>query len=280
MLISTVIISAFCLQRISAANAEKRAFDLAQIEARFEGQQQAETEERGLSLSPTAPGEAARHRDDVSPDVRCQAECDRRLHSGLDMVKAHNAFGSLGLPSLIDEADLRFFCHLDNEHSQCLARCGFTVTFNMRDYVCKERTNEMVAVLPCYARAAGSLKRRCGSQRCGPYEEDEPGTEHRSAGSYGRKCNVMTCDLHCSREMLIGECGRENGIRSAQFLLDYSRLQVKQWMLDLADDLKQSISTVVPSTCLRIFCDRFTTENCTLQAMFASHRRRRVRVSV
>jgi hypothetical protein len=70
---------------------EKRAFDLAQLEARFEAALAGDVPEAETQrlLQAAAPG-ASRHRDDVTSDARCQADCDRRLHSGLDMVKVRN----------------------------------------------------------------------------------------------------------------------------------------------------------------------------------------------
>uniref|UniRef100_A0A0M3IMF5 Uncharacterized protein n=1 Tax=Ascaris lumbricoides TaxID=6252 RepID=A0A0M3IMF5_ASCLU len=108
-------------------------------------------------------------RDEAINDELCKKKCNDQLKSGLDMVKAHMAFGSIGVPPVIDSTDLVLFCRLDSQHDRCLRDCGFTVQFNMRDYVCKRHYQEMNLLLPCFAHAASMLKRQCGSERCGPY---------------------------------------------------------------------------------------------------------------
>lgn len=57
--------------------------------------------------------------------------------------QAHMAFGSIGVPPVIDSTDLALFCRLDSQHDRCLRDCGFTVQFNMRDYVCKRHYQEV-----------------------------------------------------------------------------------------------------------------------------------------
>uniref|UniRef100_A0A183UGE7 Apple domain-containing protein n=1 Tax=Toxocara canis TaxID=6265 RepID=A0A183UGE7_TOXCA len=56
---------------------------------------------------------------------------------------AHMAFGSIGVPPVSDSTDLALFCRLDTQHDRCLRDCGFTVQFNMRDYVCKRHYEEV-----------------------------------------------------------------------------------------------------------------------------------------
>uniref|UniRef100_A0AC35F086 Uncharacterized protein n=1 Tax=Panagrolaimus sp. PS1159 TaxID=55785 RepID=A0AC35F086_9BILA len=75
----------------------------------------------------------------VTDDTKCQERCNENLKSGLDMVKAHTAFGSIGVPSVTEEIDLQMFCRLDTAHDRCLRDCGFEIQFNMRDYVCRDR---------------------------------------------------------------------------------------------------------------------------------------------
>lgn len=46
-------------------------------------------------------------------------------------------FASISVPPVVDEYDLLLYCRLDLQHDGCLRKCGFTVQFNMRDFVCK-----------------------------------------------------------------------------------------------------------------------------------------------
>ena len=79
----------------------------------------------------------------IDEDTKCQEKCNNELKTGLDMVKAHTAFGSVGVPSVVDELDLQMFCKLDTVHDRCLRECGFEIQFNMRDYVCRDRYREV-----------------------------------------------------------------------------------------------------------------------------------------
>lgn len=53
------------------------------------------------------------------------------------------AFGSIGVPPLVDKTDLKLFCRLDNQHNRCLHDCGFAVQFNMHDFICKHYYSEV-----------------------------------------------------------------------------------------------------------------------------------------
>ncbi|KAH7713469.1 Protein M05D6.9 [Aphelenchoides avenae] len=149
----------------------ERAFNLLRLEAAFA------TDEEMERLHIADGRRVDRRRMIVSngatSEDKCQAHCNDELRSGLDMVKAHTSFGSIGVPSVIDKFDLHLFCRLDTEHDRCLRSCGFEIQFNMRDYICRDRYKEMVSNLWCYARAAPVLKRQCGATRCGPYAELE-----------------------------------------------------------------------------------------------------------
>ncbi|VDL78565.1 unnamed protein product [Nippostrongylus brasiliensis] len=136
-------------------------------------------------------GDVSMRRDEVVSDTQCLQRCNKRLNVGMDMVNAHMAFGSIDVPSVMERRDLELFCYLDSKHSQCVDECGYAVQFNLREFVCKKRFNEiekepitfnphpslteilhpyeiMAQHLSCYARAAPVLSRHCRS-RCGDY---------------------------------------------------------------------------------------------------------------
>uniref|UniRef100_A0A183D7C3 Clathrin light chain n=1 Tax=Gongylonema pulchrum TaxID=637853 RepID=A0A183D7C3_9BILA len=136
----------------------ERAFDLAHIESDLE-----EEELRKARWEQSRAKDFALFRDKM-----CQDKCNDNLRRGLDMVKtsidqylvnsqliilkvlllkAHVAFGSIGVPPLVDGTDLKFFCRLDNQHSRCLHDCGFAVQFNMHDFICKRYYLEVVVIL-------------------------------------------------------------------------------------------------------------------------------------
>ncbi|KAK0393394.1 hypothetical protein QR680_000188 [Steinernema hermaphroditum] len=146
----------------------EKAFDLARIEAALEAEEDAERD-----MLDARNVHALSSRDQALQDDRCQTKCNDHLRSGLDMVKAHTSFGSIGVPSVIDETDLRMFCRLDAQHDHCLRDCGFSIQFNMRDYVCKDNFDLMLTHVPCYVFAAPVLKRQCGPSVCGPYADLE-----------------------------------------------------------------------------------------------------------
>uniref|UniRef100_A0A8R1ETD4 Uncharacterized protein n=1 Tax=Caenorhabditis japonica TaxID=281687 RepID=A0A8R1ETD4_CAEJA len=53
------------------------------------------------------------------------------------------AFGSIDVPSVVEKRDLELFCMLDYQHSQCIDECGYSVQFNLREYVCRNRFPEV-----------------------------------------------------------------------------------------------------------------------------------------
>ncbi|TMS33746.1 hypothetical protein L596_001447 [Steinernema carpocapsae] len=236
----------------------EKAFDLARIEAALEAQEDAERaqlEARNIhSLS---------SRDEALQDDRCQNKCNENLRSGLDMVKAHTSFGSIGVPSVIDETDLSMFCRLDAQHDQCLRDCGFSIQFNMRDYVCKDNFDLMLTNIPCYVFAAPVLKRQCGPTVCGPYADLEA-----TVIGFANRCRTLICDLSCTEKVLLNRCGPVAGEQAARFLHDYSRQQVSTWIGDLANSMGKPVKQVIPRSCSRIFCDNYDTRsaNCTAMA--------------
>ncbi|KHJ99350.1 hypothetical protein OESDEN_00662 [Oesophagostomum dentatum] len=129
-----------------------------------------------------------RRRDEVVSDAKCLDRCNNRLNVGMDMVNAHMSFGSIDVPSVIDRHDLELFCHLDRQHSQCVDECGYAVQFNLREYICKRKFNEMLSHMPCYARAAPLLSRHC-RPRCGGYNP----LQHNILGYAQRLVNVKDC---------------------------------------------------------------------------------------
>lgn len=54
------------------------------------------------------------------------------------------SFGSIDVPSVVEQHDLELFCLLDRQHSQCVDECGYAVQFNLREYVCKRRFDEVI----------------------------------------------------------------------------------------------------------------------------------------
>lgn len=231
----------------------ERAFDLAYIES--------ELEEQDEEMRMRGQRKRLPQWDEAINDERCQARCNEKLRSGLDMVKAHLAFGSIGVPPVIDETDLMLFCRLDVQHDQCLYQCGFTVQFNMRDFVCKKHYGEMAILLPCYSFAAPTLRKECGASRCGPYSELEA-----TLLGYAHRCRLLVCDLDCTRRVLFTKCGSLQGAQAAALLVNYTREQVGFWMRDLAAEMKLKVSAITPRSCSRIFCDNFDVRNCTTNA--------------
>lgn len=61
----------------------------------------------------------------------------------MNIFKAHMAFGSIDVPSVVEKRDLEMFCMLDYQHSQCIDECGYSVQFNLREYVCRNRFPEV-----------------------------------------------------------------------------------------------------------------------------------------
>uniref|UniRef100_A0A0N4Z7X1 Uncharacterized protein n=1 Tax=Parastrongyloides trichosuri TaxID=131310 RepID=A0A0N4Z7X1_PARTI len=197
--------------------------------------------------------------DDALEDKKCQEKCNEKLRSGLDMVKAHSSFGSIGVPSVMDEEDLDLFCKFDGAHDQCLKNCGFDIQFNMRDYVCVKKRHEMVYNLPCYVISSSNLKRNCGPHHCGPYGELTI-----SIPGFSQRCRTLLCDLNCTKRILVKKCGFDEGQRAFQFLVDYTKEQVLSWIKSATknDENESDMQNVIPHSCARIFCPHFNTTMC------------------
>uniref|UniRef100_A0A914M2L1 Uncharacterized protein n=1 Tax=Meloidogyne incognita TaxID=6306 RepID=A0A914M2L1_MELIC len=116
---------------------ERIAFDLLRLEKQFE-------------LLNNLKGNLENERK-IDEEENCHQKCNEQLRMGLDMVKSHSSFGSVGVPSVIDKLDLQLFCNLDLEHDNCLigncgsARCGpyteLKLTFNGMGQRCKTLAN-------------------------------------------------------------------------------------------------------------------------------------------
>ncbi|KHN79614.1 hypothetical protein Tcan_18662 [Toxocara canis] len=212
-------IANFDTQRSSAHKIAKRerAFNLVRLESELEREEDRKHRSLNARLGNSL-------RDEAINDELCQSKCNERLKSGLDMVKAHMAFGSIGVPPVSDSTDLALFCRLDTQHDRCLQDCGFTVQFNMRDYVCKRHYEEMNSLLRCFAYAAPTLKRQCGEERCGPYGD----AENTILGRYAHRCRMLVCDIMCTRSVLLRRCGLREGTRATKYLFNYTREQVNQ----------------------------------------------------
>uniref|UniRef100_A0A183F741 Alpha-1,6-mannosyl-glycoprotein 6-beta-N-acetylglucosaminyltransferase n=1 Tax=Heligmosomoides polygyrus TaxID=6339 RepID=A0A183F741_HELPZ len=148
--------------------------------------------------------------------------CNKRLNVGMDMVNAHMAFGSIDVPSVMERRDLELFCQLDRQHTQCVDECGYSVQFNLREFVCRKRFNEMAGHLPCYARAAPVLSRHC-RPRCGEYLP----LEHSPQG-YAQRCRQLLCDHTCTNFIIDKVCPANEARRAGRFLLEFTRLQVSE----------------------------------------------------
>ncbi|KJH43713.1 hypothetical protein DICVIV_10272 [Dictyocaulus viviparus] len=158
-------------------------------------------------------------RDEVVSDAECLERCNNRLNVGMDMVNAHMAFGSIDVPSVVERRDLKLFCLLDQQHSQCVDECGYTVQFNLREYVCKNRFEEMSSHLACYSRAAPVLARHC-RPRCGHYSP----LQHTFSG-YGQRCRQLLCDHACANFIINKVCRLKEARSAAAFLLEFTRMQ-------------------------------------------------------
>ncbi|CAD5211606.1 unnamed protein product [Bursaphelenchus okinawaensis] len=242
-----MLVLLFFLSPFVIAQRGPGGFDLLRIERRFEDEFSRRQRLNARSID-----------DGLSDDEKCQKSCNEKLRTSLDMVKAHTSFGSVGVPSVTEKEDLIYFCKFDAENDRCLRECGYEIQFNMRDYVCKARFEEMVVNLPCYARAAPQLKRVCGARKCGPYDELEL-----TLSGYSKRCRSVLCDLTCMQSVLIGNCGQVAGLRAYKFLLDYTRVQVATWIRDSAQQMQKAVSQVIPRTCSRLFCEQFDAQNCT-----------------
>uniref|UniRef100_A0A0N5AZS4 DB domain-containing protein n=1 Tax=Syphacia muris TaxID=451379 RepID=A0A0N5AZS4_9BILA len=187
----------------------RSAFQLAYIEATFEKEERDKNRLSNLSK-------------DGEDDEICKERCNDMLRKGLDMVKAHLGFASISVPPVVDEYDLLLYCRLDLQHDGCLRKCGFTVQFNMRDFVCKNNYKTMKAMLPCYRYASTRIMNECGAKRCGTLN-----TSDASFDGYGNRCRVLSCDLNCIQNILIANCGEEYGKQATSLLVQYVRQQVR-----------------------------------------------------
>ncbi|VDN05095.1 unnamed protein product [Thelazia callipaeda] len=219
----------------------ERAFDLAHIESNLE--------QKRLHLQWQKLG--IRYLD--LHEKRCQHRCDHNLLLGHDMVQGHLAFGSIGLPAMIEEHDLKLFCHLNSQHSNCLHDCGFIVQFNANDFVCKKFYTQMINLMPCYKHALPTLRRVCGAQQCGPYTYVD-----KTIVGYAHRCRLLICDIKCTSDVLIQQCGNRFGQKAAQFLMNYTNQQVSFWMQD------SNLRDTVPPSCSRLFCHKSDIRHCFL----------------
>ncbi|GMS85034.1 hypothetical protein PENTCL1PPCAC_7209 [Pristionchus entomophagus] len=222
-------------------------------------QRDAETESDEISSVPREQirlPEGSRRRDFVVNDAKCLARCNKELTTGMDMVDAHTAFGSIDVPSVMSAKDLELFCSLDAAHSQCIDDCGYSVQFNLREYICRRKRQEMTEFIPCYRATAPFLTRYC-RPRCGAYHA----LEHSTQG-YGARCRQLLCDHTCTEYLLRRVCGAEEGRRASDFLLHFSRIQVDFWISDYARVQRVNAAEIYPSQCLRLHCDGFDLKNC------------------
>uniref|UniRef100_A0A0K0D3B1 Uncharacterized protein n=1 Tax=Angiostrongylus cantonensis TaxID=6313 RepID=A0A0K0D3B1_ANGCA len=127
----------------------------------------------------------------------------------------------IGVPSVMERNDLKRFCLLDREHTQCVEECGYNVQFNLREYVCKRRFEEMSNHLACYARAAPVLSRHCRA-RCGDYSP----LLYNFLG-YAQRCRQLFCDHNCTNFVLYRVCPVDQAKSAAAFLLDFTRVYKK-----------------------------------------------------
>ncbi|VBB31063.1 unnamed protein product [Acanthocheilonema viteae] len=221
----------------------KRAFDLAQIESNM-----AQEEEQRIRAELLKMIDPIELRDRI-----CQDKCNEDLLLGLEMVKMHMAFGSISMPPIIDENDLKLFCRLDDQHSWCMHDCGFTVQFNMNDFICKDHYREMIYLLPCYRHVIPILKRECGAKKCGPYINIDNTVIGRA-----NRCRLLICDIKCTTYVLIRHCANKYGQQAAHFIMNYTSQQVSFWMKNLTK-LNHTIgnpTVTIPPLCSRLICQK------------------------
>uniref|UniRef100_A0A915Q6Z0 Uncharacterized protein n=1 Tax=Setaria digitata TaxID=48799 RepID=A0A915Q6Z0_9BILA len=222
----------------------ERAFDLAQIESNLEK----EEERLRLRWGRWKLTDLEQLREKM-----CQNKCNKNLRLGLDMVKLHTAFGSIGVPPLVDENDLKLFCRLDDEHNWCLRSCGFTVQFNIHDFICKHHYEEMAYLLPCYRHAVPTLRRECGAKKCGPYIPFD-----NTIIGFAHRCRLLICDIRCTTDVLIRRCAVGYGQQAVHFIANYTSQQVSFWMQNLTKELNLAIQNpiTIPASCSRLFCSK------------------------
>uniref|UniRef100_A0A0N5B3Z1 SCP domain-containing protein n=1 Tax=Strongyloides papillosus TaxID=174720 RepID=A0A0N5B3Z1_STREA len=232
---------------------KRRAFELVRLETQF-----GKLHHHGRFLRPRNLG-IDLQQDEALEDKYCQEKCNEDLRTGLDMVKAHSSFGSIGVPSVIDEDDLNLFCKIDGAHDECLKNCGFDIQFNMRDFVCIKKKSEMIYNLPCYVISSPDLRRNCGTHHCGPYGELSI-----SLQGFSQRCRSLLCDLNCTKRVLINKCGQNEGKRALQFLVDYTKEQVFSWIKSATKEHEDfsNLENIIPQSCSRIFCPYFNTTQC------------------
>ncbi|CAJ0581729.1 unnamed protein product, partial [Mesorhabditis spiculigera] len=182
-------------------------------------------------------------RDEVLSDARCLERCNNQLNFGMDMVNV----------GVVGAQDLDLFCRLDRQHSRCVDECGYSVQFNLREYICRQRIGEMKKHLACYAATAPLLTRHC-RPRCGGYSS----LKHTLDG-YATRCRQLLCDHVCTDFLLKKVCGPQTGSNSSRFLLDFTKLQVEYWIRDYATQNSQQVTQVYPASCAKIQCSRDAT---------------------
>ncbi|CAB3411503.1 unnamed protein product [Caenorhabditis bovis] len=226
------------------------AFSLARIQKEYDDDYETTDEIRS---DPKTSLDGNRRQDEVVNDAKCLQKCNNQLNIGMDMVNAHMAFGSIDVPSVVEKRDLELFCMLDYQHSQCIDECGYSVQFNLREYVCRNRLKEMLHHLSCYSKASPALIRHC-RPRCGGYKP----LVHTKEG-YSQRCRQLLCDHTCTTFILNRLCPDNEGSAAARYLLDFTRLQVNYWMRDFAKETNRSRA---PLTCRKLLCDGFKLGNC------------------
>lgn len=240
----TLAVSIVC--RISE---DPSAFTLARIQKDYDDEEQV-VEDRKVGKNSL---DTSRKRDDVVNDEKCLQRCNDKLNIGMDMVNAHMAFGAIDVPSVVDKRDLELFCILDYQHSKCIDECGYSVQFNLREFVCRQRFNEMTTHMKCYSKAAPALIRHC-RPRCGGYKP----LVHTMAG-YSQRCRQLLCDHTCISYVLKKVCPGQEGEHAADYLLDFTKIQVDYWMRDAT---KESPSKSAPASCKKLECRDFKLSNC------------------
>ncbi|CEF70851.1 Hypothetical protein SRAE_X000018100 [Strongyloides ratti] len=230
-----------------------RAFELVRLESQIKRFHIHERFSRAKSLG------IELQQDEAIEDKKCQEKCNEDLRTGLDMVKAHSSFGSIGVPSVLDEDDLNMFCKIDGRHDECLRNCGFDIQFNMRDFVCVKKRDEMIYNLPCYVISSSELKRNCGQLHCGPYSELSV-----TLNGFSQRCRTLLCDLNCTNRILVNKCGQNEGQRAFNFLVDYTKEQIFSWIKSATREEENisNIQNIVPQSCARIFCPNFNITKC------------------
>uniref|UniRef100_A0A1I7W7F9 Apple domain-containing protein n=1 Tax=Heterorhabditis bacteriophora TaxID=37862 RepID=A0A1I7W7F9_HETBA len=196
------------------------AFSLARLQRDYEDDYENDPE-----FNNKGGADGSRRRDDVVSDTKCLQRCNNRLNIGMDMV---------------NHRDLNLFCLLDRQHSQCIDECGYSVQFNLREYVCRHRFGEVEIML----KLSDSNKWLITIY-------------------FLFRCRQLLCDHACVNFILGKVCESGLGKKAANFLLDFTRLQVEYWVQDFAKSKNLSPTEAYPSSCARLQCDDFHAYNCT-----------------